>query len=259
MPEEFRREDFSLKPKRLWYKTGYGVSFLILIGLLSIIIIAFVTLMTYYAWQIRYGDANQLALQFEKKKISVSSNLANNSENKVIVPDIQKYIQSFNPVLGDVKAPITIIEFIDFQCQYCQEAYRDFNAVKEKYSAVLRVVFKHLPLVDLHPDTMSIANAAACAGEQGKFWQYYDLLFTNKKFSADDLISYADELGLNKENLNTCLQNILHQSEIDKDSMDAVNLGVQGTPTYFVNGIKIEGVLSEAEWDKIILELLNEK
>lgn len=253
------QEDFSLKPKKPWYKTGHGVSFLILIGLLSIIILAFITLMSYYAWQIRYGDANRLSLQFEKKKISVSSNLANNNENRVIVPDIEKYIQTFDPVLGEAKAPVTIIEFIDFQCQYCQEAYAGFNAVKEKYSAVLRVVFKHLPLTDLHPDTMSTANAAACAGEQGKFWQYYDLLFTNKRFLADDLSFYADELGLNKENFSTCLQASTHQGEIDKDSMDAVNLGLQGTPTYFVNGIKTEGVLSEAEWDKIILELLNKK
>ncbi len=259
MPEGFIQEDFSLYAKKPWYKTGHGISFLILIGLLSIIIVAFITLMTYYAWQLRYGDAAKLAEQFENKKISISSSLANSEVNKVVIPDIEKYIQNSNPVSGDAQAPITVIEFIDFQCQYCQEAYPQFNAVKEKYAPILRVVFKHLPLTDLHPDTMSTANASACAGEQGKFWQYYDLLFVNKKFSADDLSFYADKLELNKENFNTCLQAGKHQGEIDKDLLDAVNLGLQGTPTYFINGIKLEGVITGAEWDKIILELLNEK
>ena len=98
--------------------------------------------------------------------------------------------------------------------------------------------------------------AAACANEQNKFWEYHDLLFTVKKYDAASLTDYADKLKLNKKQFSDCLSSEKYKSAIEKDLYDSAMFNVRGTPTYFINQTKLEGVIPKDYWDKIILENL---
>ena len=178
-----------------------------------------------------------------------------NSGNEI--KDINDFIRPNNPVFGKKDAPITILAFIDFECPYSSEAYADFKKIMSKYEPVIRVIFKNLPLINLHPDAMVAAEAGMCANEQNKFWPYYDLLFTKKDLENNPFVAYAEELGLNQDKFSICLGEEKYLPQITQDVSDAVSLGLRGTPTYFVNGAIIEGNITEADWDKVILQFLN--
>ena len=147
--------------------------------------------------------------------------------------------------------------FVDFECPFCRDDYFVFKDMMEKYEPIVQIVFKNLPLESIHPNAMLAAQAGLCANEQGKFWQYHDNLFLNNNLSKQTIISYSDKLGLNDNNFIKCLESKKYNNQIVQDISDAVDLGLLGTPTYFVNGVKIEGSVSEDDWDKIILQFFN--
>lgn len=229
----------------------------VFLSLLALAVLGFASLFFYYGWQIKYGDAGKLAKDFAQDKFSMDSRLANSAGNaKVQIDDWQKYVRPANPVWGGSQASITVLVFIDFECPFSREAYDGFKQVMEKYAPVVKVVFKSLPLAEIHPNSLRAANAAACAGEQGKFWEYYDRLFIDKKLDEAGLTASAGALGLDANKFSACLGQNKYEAQIMDDMKDAVSLGVRGTPTYFVNGLKVEGVTSAGDWDKIILNFL---
>ncbi len=243
--------------KRPWYKTGLGVTFLGLISLFIFVAVVFAGFFSYYAWQLKYGDAQKLVKEFTTENFSVDPELSMIEIDNIQEKDINKYIRDFNPVLYAGGKPITIIAFIDFECPFCHESYPIFKTVMAKYEPLVKVIFKNLPLENLHPGTELSANAAACAGEQNKFWDYYDGLFLISDHTDEGLINLAGQLNLNYNTFVTCLDASKYQNDISQDMMDAVDLGLIGTPTYFVNGYKVEGSMSLEEWDKIILDIYN--
>ena len=157
---------------------------------------------------------------------------------------------------GDERAPITIVAFIDFECPYSQKGYSIFADVMRRYEPVARVVFKHMPVELLHPNARQASLAAACANAQGKFWEYYDLLFTERQLDTASLNTYATQLGLNGQQFSDCLVSAQFGNAVDQDFADGAALGVAGTPTYFVNGTKIEGVVGADVWDDVIVSQL---
>jgi len=223
----------------------------------ALIVIIFVGFFTYYLWQIRYGEEStirELNTKFSKKiTINPSQELATST-----VADVKYIIRPYDPTVGEKEAPIAIITFIDFECPYCQESYPIFKQITEKYAPAVRVVFKHLPFSNLHPQAMNAALAATCAQEQNKFWEYYDILFTTKQLDDTSLYAYAKQLSLNESQFSNCIKNKKYKQHIDQDSLDAVSAGMRGTPTYIVNGKIYEGVLSIQEWDTIILSNLKQ-
>lgn len=255
-------QDFKQSPQTIsnsqpkWYKTRAGEVFLGILGVMLVTLIAFSILIGYYFWQIKFaGQTENLELRFNSKISSDPSRAALSSSNQ-IEEDISKFIYPTTPVFGLPKAPITIAAFIDFECPYSQEAYTTFKEISEKYAPVVNVAFKHMPVTALHPDIMPAHLAAACAQDQYKFWEYYDQLFTNKKFDDESLKSYAEKIGLNQKIFSECLSSAKHQKEIDQDLYDGALLNVRGTPTYIINNTKLEGVVPKDFWDKIILEKL---
>lgn len=239
-----------------WYKTVKGMVLAMFLGLFLLVVLGFTAWFFYYAWQIKYGNAGKLVEQFSSEKFSKSGILVGNSVN-VSAEDLKKYTRAFDPVSGKKDSPVTIFLFADFECPHSREAQPIFKKIMEKYSPVIKVVFKHMPLVDIHPNAAGAALAAACAGEQGKFWEYYNQLFTNKKLDTDGLLAEAVTLKLDTAKFSSCLTEQKYKTQIEQDMQDAIALGVRGTPTYFVNGVKIEGVATEKDWDKIILQFLN--
>jgi protein-disulfide isomerase len=162
-------------------------------------------------------------------------------------------IAATGPARGPENARITIIEFSDFECPFCKRADTVVKQVLSKYPEDVRVFYRHLPLVSIHPRAMPAAEASACAGDQGKFWEFHDKLFENQKALQDeDLLGYATELGLDADAFQTCLTSGTHRATVTSDAEAAEGAGVTGTPAFFVNGVLLTGAQPAEEFYKVI-------
>lgn len=148
-----------------------------------------------------------------------------------------------DPVLGAADAPITIIEFSDYQCPFCKRWFDQvYFQLLETYGDQIRLVFRDLPLTNIHPEAQPAAEAANCAHEQGAFWDYHDRLFgAEEGLSSQAYLSYASQAGLDMARFEQCVAERRYQAEVEADLAYAVNLGVNSTPTFFINGIPIIG------------------
>ena len=151
---------------------------------------------------------------------------------------INPSIESNDPILGDKNAKITIVEYSDFQCPFCERAYSgalaQFKSSDYFKKGQVNLVFKNFPLTSIHPQAQKAAEAAECANRQGKFWEYHDKLFTNQQaLDIQSLKNYAAQLGLNTATFNKCLDSGEAAAEINKETQQAQSAGGQGTP-YFV-------------------------
>ena len=153
------------------------------------------------------------------------------------------YDADTDPVLGDADAPVTIIEWSDFECPFCARAYPTVKQVEEEYVADgrVKIVFRDFPL-SFHAEAQPAALAAECANEQDMFWEYHDLIFENQNLLGDaQYESWAQELGLDMNQFSDCYSSQKYASEVAEDFSDGGRLGVQGTPSFFVNGVQISG------------------
>jgi protein-disulfide isomerase len=148
-----------------------------------------------------------------------------------------------DPSIGPADAPVTIIEFSDFQCPYCARFNADtLPQILSDYGDRVRFVYRDFPLTSLHVNALKAAEASECANEQGAYWKYHDLLFQNQSALDDaSLKNYAASLGLDTATFNQCLDSDKYMSEIQKDYQDGVAAGVQGTPAFFINGMPLSG------------------
>ena len=140
-------------------------------------------------------------------------------------------------VQGSGGAPLTLVEYGDFECPYCGAAYPIVKEIQRTMGERLRFVFRHFPITTSHPHAEAAAEAAEAAGHQGAFWEMHDHLFENQKRLRDeDLRSYADELGLDVERFGKELTEQVDADRVHEDFMSGVRSGVNGTPTFFING-----------------------
>jgi protein-disulfide isomerase len=146
------------------------------------------------------------------------------------------------PSLGPTDAPITIVEFSDYQCPYCRRWHEQvYQPLLNAYPGKIRLVYRHLPLTSIHPDAFAAAEASMCAGEQNAYWPYHDKLFSSESLGSNVYVQYAQDLGLEMDSFESCLAEHKYQEAIQADSDFAVNLGVRSTPTFFINGLAIVG------------------
>jgi protein-disulfide isomerase len=161
-------------------------------------------------------------------------------------------------VRGNPKARVMIVEFTDFQCPYCGEAEATLKSVLAKHEGVVALAFRDLPLTQIHPQAMMAAEAARCAGEQGKFWEYHDLLFANQnKLDRPGLLEKAHTLNLDEKQFDSCLSSEKYKAQIQQDSQEGMRNGVSGTPGFFINGIFMSGAQPEMVFEKSIQEQLS--
>ena len=148
------------------------------------------------------------------------------------------------PVLGDKNAPVTIVEFSDFQCPYCGRFFtQTLPSIKKDYidTGKAKLVFRDFPL-SFHPNAAPAAEAAECANEQGKYWGYHDKLFENQDSLSSELyLTLAEELGLDSDKFKTCIESNKYSEEVQADFSYGAKVGVSGTPTFFINGLKLVG------------------
>ncbi|MFQ5849330.1 MAG: thioredoxin domain-containing protein [Candidatus Binatia bacterium] len=158
---------------------------------------------------------------------------------------------SGKPSLGREDAPVTMVEFSDYQCPFCKRHFLTvLPIIKKEYidAGKVRYVFRDFPIASLHPQAKKGHEAAYCAGEQNKYWDMHDTLFENSKdFSVPALRRYAREIGLDGDRFNGCLQSGKYASRIEKEIAEGVNAGVRGTPSFIIgprgSGEKITGTM----------------
>ncbi len=144
--------------------------------------------------------------------------------------------------LGPIHAPITLVEYGDYECPYCGRAYPIVKEVRRRLGAQLRFVFRNFPLRESHPHAQHAAESAEAAGAQGKFWDMHDRLF-ERQFALDDeyLREYARDLRLDVERLRRELAARTYEPRVQEDFRSGVTSGVNGTPTFFINGARHDG------------------
>jgi protein-disulfide isomerase len=161
------------------------------------------------------------------------------------------------PIRGTADAPVTLVEFSDFHCPFCKRVQPTLTQVLEKYPGKVRLLFRHLPLDALHPQARNAAEASWCAQDQGKFWEYHDLLFANApKAGEDDLKHYAGQIDLDMRKFESCLSQKANHDSIQRDIDEVTKLGMSGTPAFFINGRPISGAQPFEKFVQVIDEEL---
>jgi len=160
-----------------------------------------------------------------------------------------------SPVRGNKQAPVTIVTFTDFECPYCARGHATVERIRERYGDKVRVVFKHLPL-PFHKHAFLAARATLAAAEEGKFWEFHDAIFEQETVDEDGILAVAKELRLDRKKIAAAMESAGYDGIITGDMNLARQLGVRGTPAYFVNGRAISGAVGELEFRMIIQEEL---
>lgn len=166
-------------------------------------------------------------------------------------------VAASGPARGAASAPVTIIEFGDFQCPYCKRAEASLRAVLERYPREVRIVFRNLPLTQIHPYAEGAAEAAICADRQGKFWEMHDAMYADQNaLTAGALKDMAQRLGLDLDKFSACVGGRAPAASLDADLEAAKDLGLAGTPYFFINGRPVDGNVPLEEFQRIIAEEL---
>ena len=163
-----------------------------------------------------------------------------------------------DPGLGPADAGVVIVEFSDFQCFYCARfATETLGQILNTYGKSVRLVYRDFPLISIHSQAQKAAEAAQCAQEQGKYWEYHDLLFENQQaLDIGSLKAYAEQLGLDTDDFDDCLDSGRFASEVAKDLTDGQGYGVTATPTFFINGRLVRGAQPFSVFQALIEEQL---
>jgi len=158
---------------------------------------------------------------------------------------------------GGGRAPVTIVEFGDFECPFCRQAEATVKEVLAKYGDRVQFSFRDYPLRSIHPSAQGAAEAARCALEQGKFWEYHDLLFANPdKLNRAGFLELGGKIGLDSARLGRCMDEGAHGAAIEKDVQSGTRAGVNATPAFFVNGILLTGAQPASAFERLIDEEL---
>ena len=193
---------------------------------------------------------------------STQSSLSTNS------PSLISISLDDDPVKGNLNAPITIVEFSDFQCPFCAKFHSTtLPQLQANYidSGKVKFVYRDFPIQSIHPNAVPAALASECADEQGMFWEYHDLVFENQKkwqglsgrIMIDTFEQYALELGLNTSDFNTCFESGKYVDEVTKDLQDGASYGITGTPGFFIGNdelgyVKIIGAQPYPVFERLI-------
>jgi protein-disulfide isomerase len=161
------------------------------------------------------------------------------------------------PVRGPAEASVTLVEFSDFQCPFCKKSQTTLKQLQERYPGKLKLVYRDFPLDQIHPQARGASEAARCAGDQGKFWEYHDVLFTQSpQLNAEALRRYAEQISLDIAAFDRCVSSGLHREAVQRDIEEGARLGITGTPAFFINGRPVLGAQQIEAFTRVIDEEL---
>jgi protein-disulfide isomerase len=158
--------------------------------------------------------------------------------------------------LGPASAPVQLVEFADFECPYCIKVHPELKRLKAEFGDRISLVYKDFPL-PMHAHAQKAAEAARCAGAQGKFWQYHDRLFSSKQIDIPQLKQFAADLGLEMAKFNTCLDSGQQAAAVEKDAAEAKKIGLSATPSFFLNGHFFTGAMQYEDLRRMVLRELS--
>jgi protein-disulfide isomerase len=223
-----------------------------------------------------------LCVIFSAKLISINIDKASSKLRQDLLSDIKKFEEDrakemrpkpvkpgekivegvavgSNPVMGNPDAPVLVVEFSDFECQFSRRFYQQtFPQIEREYISTGKVKFAYrdFPL-PMHPAAKDAAIVCRCAGKQDNYWQMFDKLSRSKQLNPEEMKNYAKELKLNMKSFNSCLEGEAVSAEVDNDFNEGANFGVRGTPGFFINGRFVEGARSFETFREKIEEELN--
>ncbi|MBF0124102.1 MAG: thioredoxin domain-containing protein [Magnetococcales bacterium] len=192
----------------------------------------------------------------EQARIKFIADLAQKYKAEILItaPQAPRFtVQgAVTPTKGPSDAKVTIFEFSDFQCSYCRRVQDTLRQLDKLYAGKVRIIFRHYPL-SFHPQAAKAAEAAQCADEQGRFWAYHDALFASDMLDPATLKKLAETVGsMDVARFDQCLNEGRHKARVIADVAEGERLGVSGTPTFFVNGIKLVGAVPLEEIREVI-------
>jgi predicted DsbA family dithiol-disulfide isomerase len=228
-----------------------------------------VKLMTQFRSQLAEDDAQareqviQALKQREKQRLAEDLRKVLFEEAGVEIllepPRVEVAIAEGTPQQGPADAPITLVEYTDYQCPFCKRVQPTLAALLERYDGTIRHVFKNLPL-PMHPQAQLAAEAALCAQDQGTFWKFHDWLFENQKtMNHDTMVAAAGELGMNVDTFTACIDGGTHSEQVRADVNEARGFGITGTPGFLINGRVLTGAQPVEQFEVIINEELDRK
>ncbi|MDD4995234.1 MAG: thioredoxin domain-containing protein [Patescibacteria group bacterium] len=237
---------------RPWYTHWWGV-FLIII---FTVIIAGGSLFGWRVWsyynKLKTGELASAVFQFPDSFTAYTTD----EGQQVVIPFFDVITQD-DPQTGPIDAAITIVEFADFKCQFCAESALAVRGIAVKYPNDIRYIFRDFPVEELHAGATAIHIAGECAKDQGKFWAFHDKIFQNQDVvTTDNIKAYAAQVGVDIAEFDRCLASKKYDGEVARDIEDARSAGVYGTPTFFINGRKIEGSIPADLLDQLVQGVL---
>ncbi|MBI5622062.1 DsbA family protein [Candidatus Falkowbacteria bacterium] len=234
---------YALRPKP-WYQRWWGIIIICCLTVILVVGSAFVFYTASIYWKVKTGQTTYQQLY---------ADLAGDQNS----PPVETFDAPDAPYLGNPEAKIVLVEFGDFSCPFCARSSPVIKQLANLYPKDLKIVYRHFTIIN--EGSILAANAAACAQEQGNFafWALNDILYTNQdKFTADQMKTWAQELGLESGRFNTCLDSQRYQSRIRRDLAAGWRAGAKRTPTFFLNGQKIEGYQPLENWRPVIDQLI---
>jgi len=162
-------------------------------------------------------------------------------------------IASTDHTRGHADAKITLIEYADFECPYCARAHQSLTALLPKYGKDVRLVYRHMPLTDMHPDAQPAAEASEAADAEGKFWEMHDALFEGQGDLSDAaIVEMATRIGFDVDKLQDALENGTYAGRVESDAAAGRKAGAHRTPTFFINGVHFDGDSDEESLDRAL-------
>jgi len=175
-------------------------------------------------------------------------------------PTLAVPVNKHDHILGPTTAKVTLVEYGDFECPYCGQAYHVVHPLLDQFDKDVRFVYRHFPLADLHPHAVMAAEAAEAGGAQRRFWPMYHLIFQNQHaLEPDNLLEYAVAAGLDLDQFERDMVEHVHLPRIEKHLESGLQSGVHGTPTFFVDGVYQDLALGYEQLYRAIEEQLREK
>jgi len=232
-----------------WYQRFSGIMLVGVLSALTIFILLVLGTTGYYYWQIRQGNGQVL---FDK----IYGGFSNDVKNSNVASNINRTDLEISdaPSLGSNSPKVTIVEFVDFKCPYSKAEAPILRQVMQKYGNKVRLIIRNFPVESTHPGTNQLSNLAMCAYEQGYYWPLHDWLYDQQdnlgeKLNAETIDSLAVNFGWDVNKMKLCLADSNAKVAVNKDYADGYRFGITGTPTFFINGERVQGVIPFSAWE----------
>lgn len=224
--------------QRSWLKLfGYG-----LIAYIAIVLVVFIF---FYFNRGAFDEARDQLQNQALTQLTAGDDLGGKASGS--------QVPAWSPRLGNANAELTIVEFSDFSCPFCKASHEAVRRLVAAYPDKVQIVYRHFPITTAHPLAFELAHASMCAHDQGKFWALHDRFFQYQdNMTRPDIREHAKAVGLDLDLFDQCQRSERWNDTIAKDFADAREFGGRGTPTWLINGVKAEGVISFEQWSDLV-------